>query len=394
VGSDLLDGKFVREARSNDNSTHVAEASGYRESISYYVMNQIRLWDRLYLDLGYRCQSYDLKDLYANDNTHTITCNSLRIGKNKSASQWAFGLIYDKELGSSAYYKHSRMYRFPEFWDLVKAYMPYYPPIPPFVFLDPEEGTLEEWGVRHWFTQNIYAGVVYYELDMDTEILSGVDELGQSINMNVHDVSHYGVEIDALLRITPRWTLKGNWTRQMVRVRSNFMLDTAPGSGLTTEDKWIFQNPGEMGNASLEYTNNEWGFSAMIKYYYIGSRYMQNDVYNIYEALEPAKWGDLAFSQSLFDNDATVFFGIRNFTDRQYAIIGSYLMGAERWFPNEGRSYYGGLKANLDFDRMRVPTTQDLKRMQTRLYGSLQSGLDNVYGWGERIRNAASFWRR
>lgn len=398
VGSDLQDGKFVREAR-KVTSEHLAEASGYRESISYYVMNQIRFWDRLYLDLGYRCQSFDLKDLYANDESRAITSPSLRLGRNKSASQWAVGLIYDRELGSGLCYKHSRMYRFPEFWDMVKAYMPYCPPIPPFVLLEPEEGTLDEVGLRHWFTRNIYVGIVYYELDMDTEILSGMDELGQSINMNVNDVSHYGVELDALVRIIPRWTLRGNWTRQMVRVRSNFLPGLTPFNGLTTEDKWIFQNPGEMANLVLEYNNREWGFSAMIKYYYVGSRYRQNDVYNIWEPVEPAKWGDLAFSQSFFDDDATVYFGIRNFSDRQYALIGylsppstySPFGDYEAWFPNEGRTYYGGLKANLDFHRMKMPTTGDLQRMQRRLYGSLQSGVDRVYGWGGRIRDLARF---
>lgn len=129
------------------------------------------------------------------------------------------------------------------------------------MLLDPEEGTLEEWGLRHWLNRNIYASVVYYEMDMDNEILNGMDALGQSINMNVNDVSHSGVEIDALLRITPRWTLQGNWTRQMVRVRSNFLPGLTPLNGLTTEDKWIFQNPGEMASLSLKYTNDEWGFS-------------------------------------------------------------------------------------------------------------------------------------
>jgi iron complex outermembrane receptor protein len=155
-----------------------------------------------------------------------------------------------------------------------------------------------------------------------------------------------------------------------------------------------------MGNLILEYNNREWGFSGMIKYYYIGSRYRAYDSYNIAEPLEPAKWGDLAFSQSFFDNAVTLYFGIRNFTDRQYAILGetdSPNMGSpgnpqsDVWYPNEGRSYYGGLKVNMDFDRMRVPTMEDLNRMQRRLYGSLQSGVDSAYGWGARIRNLANF---
>lgn len=405
VGSDLWDGRFGREGRNIDQSSgannivHRGEQSGYRESISYYVMNQTRFWDRFYVDLGYRIQNYDLKDLYANDADRVVT-NAHRVGRDKSASQWAVGLVYDKELGSSVYYKHSRMYRFPEFWDMVKTGMPGYPAIPPFVLLDPEEGTLEEVGIRHWFNRNIYVGVVYYEQDMDTEILYGLDELGHSANMNVQDVSHCGVELDALVRITPRWTVKGNWTRQKVLVRSNFLPGLTPLNGLTTEDKWLFQNPAEMANLSLEYNNRDWGFSGMIKYYYIGSRFRANDAYNIQEPLEPAKWGDLAVSQNFFDNAATVYFGIRNFSDAQYSILGTtgspstyYPLGngKDGWYPNEGRTYYGGLKATLDFDRIKVPTREDLNRMQRRLYGSVRSGVDNVYGFGARIRNLASF---
>ena len=71
-----------------------------------------------------------------------------------------------------------------------------------------------------------------------------------------------------------------------------------------------------MGNLSLEYNNREWGFSGLITYHYVGSRYRINDPYNIAEPLEPAKWGDLAFSQSFFDNAATLYFGIKNFSDR------------------------------------------------------------------------------
>ncbi len=51
-------------------------------------------------------------------------------GKDKSASHGAWGLVYDKELGSSLYYKHSRMYRFPEFYDMVKTGAFGLPPVP------------------------------------------------------------------------------------------------------------------------------------------------------------------------------------------------------------------------------------------------------------------------
>ena len=256
-------------------------------------------------------------------------------------------------------------------------------------------------GIRHWFNRNIYASATYYELDMDNEILYGMDEAGNQRNVNVQNVSHTGLELEGLVRLTPSWTVKGNWTKQKVLVRSNFLPALTPINGLTTEDKWLWQNPGEMCNLSLEYNNREWGFSGLITYHYIGSRYRINDPYNIAEPLEPAKWGDLAFSQTFFDNAATLYFGIKNFSDLQYAIIGTKSapslfdpLGTSvpaAWYPNEGRTYYAGIKANMDFDRMKVPTREDLSRMQRRLYGSVQSGVDSVYGWGARIRNLARF---
>ena len=407
LGSDLWDGKFGRESRQivqpaagTNVLEHQAQQSGYRESLAYYVMNQTRFWDRLYVDLGYRIENYDLPDLYANDANYVVT-NGQRIDRKKSASQWSLGLVYDKKLGSSMYYKHSRMYRFPEFYDMVNLGVFGLSPIPPFWLLDPEEGTLEEVGIRHWFNRNIYASAVYYELDMDNEILYGMDEAGNQRNMNVRDVSHTGIELEGLIRLTPSWTLKANWTRQKVLVRSNFLATLTPLNGLTTEDKWLYQNPAEMGNLTLEYNNREWGFSGLITYHYIGSRYRINDPYNIAEPLEPAKWGDLALSQSFFDNAVTLYFGIRNFSDLQYAIIGTKTapslydpLGTSvplAWYPNEGRTYYAGLKTNMDFDRMKIPTQEDLSRMQRRLYGSMQAGLGSVYGWGGRIRNLARF---
>ncbi len=406
MGSDLWDGKFGRESRQivqtfgTNAVDHQAEQSGYRESLSYYVMNQTRFWDRLYVDLGYRIENYDLPDLYANDAARVVT-NAKRIDRTKSASQWSLGLVYDKELGSSMYYKHSRMYRFPEFYDMVNLGAWGLPPDPPFWLLDPEEGTLNEVGMRHWFNRNIYASATYYDLDMDNEILYGMDLAGNQRNMNVQSVSHVGLELEGLVKLTPSWTVKGNWTRQKVLVRSNFLPALTPLNGLTTDDKWMCQNPGEMGNLSLEYNNREWGFSGLITYHYIGSRYRINDPYNIAEPLEAAKWGDLAFSQTFLGDAVTLYFGIKNFSDAQYAIIGTKSapstfspLGTSvpaAWYPNEGRTFYTGLKANMDFNRMKVPTREDLNRMQRRLYGSVQAGADSVYGWGTRIRNMANF---
>ena len=403
-GIDWYDGQFGRESRSltvtygTGNVDHSGEQSGYRESLSYYLINTATLFDRITFGFGWRFENYDLKDLYANGAapTRTVT-NAQRLGRNKSATQWSVGLITDRELGSSIYYRHSRMYRFPNFDDMVNYSLYGLPPDPPFWLLDPEEGTLDEVGIRHWFTRNIYAGAVYYEMDMDNEILYGQDDLGNARNTNVQDVSHQGVELEALIKVTPRWTVKGNWTKQKVLLRSNMVPVLSP---LTTEDKWMYQNPAEMANLTLVYNNVEWGFSGSIKYHYVGTQFRINDIFNVADDLNAAKWGDFAIEQKVLGDDALVYFGINNFSDRQYALWGTrsapfygYISVDKAWYPNQGRTYYGGVKSNLDFHRMRLPSVGDLERMQRRLYGTLNDGLNTFTGMGNWIRNTLPFPR-
>ena len=399
LGTDIYDGRFKRETRTNVGNwgmitwDHAGYQSGYRDTTSYYVINSTRFWDRLILGLGYRVESYDFRNLYANDGSRTVTNAQQSLQNNKSASQWSLGFIYDRELGSNIYYKHSRFYRFPNFDDMINyGFSGSFDP--PFWPLNPEEGTLNEYGLRHWFTRNIYLSATYYDQDMDSEILYGMDPNGVSKNINVNSVSHTGVELEGFARITPRWMLRANYTRQKVIVRSDFRPDVAP----TTEDKWIWQNPQDMANMSLSYDHREWGFSGMIAFHYVGSQYRTNDFFNQKEALEPAKWADLTISQKFLGDTTTVYFGIRNFSDRQYALLGTSagLWSAPTdpnvyWYPNEGRTYFMGVKASLDYDRMKVPTSADLERMQRRLYGSMTDAASSISGAGQWMRSLVNF---
>ena len=145
-------------------------------------------------------------------------------------------------------------------------------------------------------------GLTYYELDMNNEIYWGPDpdptKGGKSRNLNVPNVSHSGVEIESLINITPRWTLKSNYTRQKVYFGYNWQ--TTDALRRTTLDKWLSLNPSDMANVELTYNNREWGFSGMIAYHYVGSRFLLNDVFNEQPDLEASKWGDISFSQKFW----------------------------------------------------------------------------------------------
>ncbi len=394
IGNDHFDGRFNRVARQYETQGWIAGMGfnnaqrGSRQSLSYYVMNQTKFWERLILGLGYRVEHYDLPNIYSKSSPTNIPLRA-RLDFRKSSTEYSFGLIYDKELGSNIYYKHSLPYRFPNFDDMINLLYPFPFASPePIWLLDPEDGVQNEVAIRHWFTRNIYAGLTWYQLDMNNEIYYGPDPAYQGMysrNLNVPLVSHSGIELEAFARLTPRWTVKGNFTKQKVIFRTNWQ--ATDFLGRTTEDKWLTLNPEEMGNLTLSYDNKEWGFSAMISYHYIGTRYMINDIFNQWPDLAPAKWADIAFSQSFFDDQATLYFGVNNFSDAQYPIQGSIANWvpptygeAPVWWSNPGRTFYCGLRSSMDFQRMRLPSVDDLTRMNRRLYGSLRDRIEGIAG--------------
>ena len=408
VGADLWDGFYGAEKKAvstgNPNIpngtkwtdyylAHRDETHAYRESVGYYLINQTRFWDRLVITLGYRTENYSFPNLYYRGTTYNRTITTYP-NFPKSASLYGVNLVYDKKLGSNMYYKHARTYRFPTLTDMINTSagsstahpLPIYP-------LVPEDGTLQEWAIRHWFSPNIYLAATYYQLDMDNEIMGAWDtslSVPRRWNTNVPQVYHEGLELEGTIKLTPKWTLNGNLTKQAVKYgvdqyRSAFISGTAryPPTGSIT-DKWVPVNPNYMYNCSLVYDNTEWGFSASIAYRYAGKRYFQGDDLNQGKDNPEAKIGDLVISQKLFDGSTTIYFGIKNFNDCMY-LWNSYWdysywnrpQEYEIW-PDAGRTYYMGVKGNMDFDRMKLPSWADLQRMRTRLYGSMESGVSTV----------------
>ncbi len=399
LGWDLYDGRYGREVKavSKTGTTvgtlqHSNETSAYRGSLGYYVINQTFFWDRIVLGLGHRVETYDFKDLFYRSSSGVF--RSGYPGWNKSASQYSVNVIYDKQLGSNLYYKHARTFRFATLTDMVNTGTTH--PVPIYN-LQPEEGTLEEWGLRHWFTPHIYFAAIYYRLDMDNEILGEWDVTltpkPARWNANVPQVSHEGVELETMIRLTPRWTVAGNYTRQKVIYRSG-NLYTSPTYGTVGRkaDGWVTNNPAQMCNLTLSYDHAEWGFSAAITGRYFGRRFFQGDDLNILQDMEEVKLGDFALSQTVCDGMTTVYFGINNFSDEQYAFnaywdyssSGASAYKAFEFWPDAGRTYYMGVRTTMDFDRMKLPTTADMQRMQRRLYGAAEEGFGSLAaarGW-------------
>ena len=423
VGTDHWDGFYGQEkkavASGNPNIpngtkwtdfylAHKDETHAYRESLSYWVIDQIRLWDSLIFTLGYRTENYSFPNLYYQGTASTSKPVRSYPNFPKSASLFGVNFVYDKQLGSNIYYKHARTYRFPTFTDLINTSVGSSTAHPLAIYpLGPEDGTLQEWAIRHWFSSSIYLAATYYQLDMDNEILGSWDTslaTPQRWNANVPQVYHEGLELEGLIKFTPRWTLNGNITKQKVMYGSdqyrgafiNSSKKSYPPTGSLT-GKWVPVNPNYMYNCSLVYDNTESGFSASIAYRYAGARYFQGDDLNQAKNNPEVKIGDLAVSQKFFDGTTTVYFGIKNFNDCMY-LWNSYWdysywntpQEYEIW-PDAGRTYYMGVRSSLDFDRMRIPTSTDLFRMQKRLYGAVNDSVGTFTGMGSWMRNMVSF---
>ena len=134
-----------------------------------------------------------------------------------------------------------------------------------------------------------------------------------------------------------------------------------------------------MYNLLLTYDNADWGFAASVSYNYVGRRYILRDDLNVGRENDEIKVANIAISQTFFDGLATVYGGINNINDLQYATNATYSYAKPQapysFYPEKGRTCYAGIKCSLDFDRMRVPTGADLQRMHERLYRSIEGGL-------------------
>lgn len=411
LGAETANGKFSWEARNitllptyTYGLTHAAHIRGYRDSAAFWMTNQTRFMDRLILTLAYREEQYNLPGIYSSSiySPYVVTAN---IYQHASDSEYALGFVYDRQLGSDIYYKHSTPFRFPNFDDMInEEWNPLNPAVnpEPIWLLQPEGGSLDEIGIRHWFTRNVYLGATWYKLAMQNEIYWGPDPNpaahGTSRNLNVPNIVHLGVEVESLLKITPRWTLKSNYTWQHVYFGASWEPQNPYSNpyGQSTKRKWVPLVPEDMANVYLIYDNKAWGFSGQIAYYYVGSRFLLNDVLNDWKDLSSVHWGDMSFSQKFWDGLLELYCGMRNFSDRAYALQGTYasyypMPWTFDYYSNAGRTCYFGLKTNLDSDTMRVPTTQDLTRMQRRLYGSVSDGLSSIQGAASWMRNLTPF---
>jgi iron complex outermembrane recepter protein len=197
-----------------------------------------------------------------------------------------------------------------------------------------------------------------------------------------------------MVRFTPRWTYSGNFTKQKVMYRAANVNPANPTASLLA-DKWVPPNPAYMYNMSLTYDNQDWGFSTSLAYNYVGRRYFLSDNQNAGKDQEEVKTLDLAVRQTFFDGLATLYGGVKNLNDRMYALNTAYSIAsgqpAYTYYPEQGRTYYGGIKCSMDFDKMKIPSTADLQRMQTRLYGALGDGWTGITETPRRIRDLLPF---
>ena len=225
IGGELFDGRYMSSAYYPAASGNPAlwtntydllfsrYISGYRPAHAWFFHDTMTLWNRVVFNASYRRQYHDLDRVYIiQDITPGMsTC----LPYEGEAWNLSIGLIYDTELGSTIYFKSGKVFRMPNFDDTVNLSYAGYGDA--FWILDQEYGKLKEIGLRHWFTRNIYLGVTYYAQDMNNEIYYVYPQ-----NTNVPSVAHEGVEIEAMARITPRWTFKGSYTRQNSVVQGKY----------------------------------------------------------------------------------------------------------------------------------------------------------------------------
>jgi iron complex outermembrane receptor protein len=202
--------------------------------------------------------------------------------------------------------------------------------------LDPERARVQEVGARYRSPRWGSAGVTYYHMVVKDEIFFDpsvpvMPPFWMGANANFEKVKHQGVETE--VRFTPcpfvDFFATHTFTRAIILESVN---PAQEGKGYPVTPRLA----GTLG-ATFRYE----GAVLTLLGRYAGRRYLINDFENTAEPLG-SYWsvdGKLSYRTGAFE----IFISGTNLGDREYFDSGGLSFGAERFYPAQERSWYGGV---------------------------------------------------
>lgn len=308
-----------------------------KDSIGFYVNDEIALLDSLFLTLGARYESVD----YDLSNTpltgFPVPPSPLEDTVSESETAYVAGLNYVYSGRSSAFVRVNRSFRFPNTDELIE--FDQFTGEPKINSdLKPQTGVHLDLGIRHVFTPSIQASATLYRAKFKNEIYyDPTPSPFMGTNANYPETLHQGVEVGCTVDLFERLTLFGNYT-----------YEKAVFEGGTYDGKDIPAVPRNKFNLGFRIHDVVPGALFTAVYSYVGPSFLISDLDNQFPKLESYYTIDLRLSYTW--KWINFFLGVNNLTDQkysQYGLVGQYPFGTPQQpllYPATDRTWLGGIQ--------------------------------------------------
>jgi iron complex outermembrane receptor protein len=331
VGLDYYNEPYRKEFfSSRERTTKMSRADLSKESLGYYIRDELSLLKNLILNAGYRSERATIKG----SNTDTLTpANSFTDqGKNYNADAYEAGLTLLVGKQSKIFAKYATVYRIP-FLDEVASFNGFGGE----VFLknlEKEKGISVEAGTEFHPLDNLKIGLTLFRIDMEDEIQYVYVTPWSGYNQNVGKTRHDGAEFSLSWLWEKRARLYGNFTYHIATVED----------GGVNNKKELPLVPNRMANAGVE-VYLPWNLTVRPEVRYVSDAFLSGDNGNNTEKLEARTLCNLylSYKQSVGKVNVTAFFGVDNLTDVKYSSFGLVYGAINVYYPMPGITFKGGL---------------------------------------------------
>jgi iron complex outermembrane receptor protein len=283
----------------------------------YYLHDEINITEKLYLSGGYR---YDRAEFTFNPSTPDKT--------NMHKDLFTAGINYAFYKKSYIYLSFSRSFRYPVLDELYSFFTNTVN-----TDLDSQSTDDYEVGIRHYFTDNIYAHLNVFRIDTDKEIFfNPITYTNENLDGKT---CRDGIEISFFVKPIKRLTLKAGYT----------YLDAEIKKG-TFKGKKIPNVPEHKASVDI-ITSLARGLTIALNGVYIGERPFISDFSNDYS---DQKSYILLNSKIQYQRKfLTAFLNINNLTNNKYSefgVLGGFPI-EKAFYPSPGINFLAGLSIDL-----------------------------------------------
>jgi iron complex outermembrane receptor protein len=299
-----------------------------KNSVGYYINDELNLFDELILSAGARIEKAKIKGKETNPVTNI---KSFDEEKDHHGEAISVGLTYLIEKSSKLFAKFTRLYRYP-FIDEQASYQGWGNAFNK--ELEAEEGKSYEIGTEVYPIENLRLAITLFRIDMEKEIAWNNATLR---NVNLDETRHQGLELNGSYKLGKKANIYGNYTYQEAKFTKGIY-----------NDKDIPLVPYHKAFLGLELFF-PYGFSLVPELRYTGECYLGDDKNNNGEKLEDYSLVDifLRYRPTHHKYKPLVFVGIENLFNKEYSTL-----GYEDWledetyntyYPSPGRIFKAGL---------------------------------------------------